>query len=286
MIFSRKKFLFFCLFLLGKIFSPRLGFSATGDISASDAEEEIPIPFKTIDYFLSEKRIHYDMSFLWFKKAAEGFFEFLPEGEGYKVTLQAETKGFVGFFTSYRRHIYVSHLSYEPGKKKLRTNLFDRNVIIRNKKETTTTRMNYESRIMNWIATKNDKVIEENSRPLQEGIEYEDIISAFLNFRLGVYGPIKRGREFKINTMPEKGQSTIEVFIPEWETALKDKNLHGEGFGEDLLYIKVKVPREIFKSKTGEVSLWTDVRVIPLKAVVRDYIGFGDVKATLRESKS
>jgi len=113
-------------------------------------------------------------------------------------------------------------------------------------------------------------------------VEYEDILSAFYNFRIGAYGPIKRGRAFKVRTIPEKGKSTIDVDIPDREGAAKSKWLFGRHFDEDLLLVKVRVPKEIFRSKTGEVSILIDDRIVPLQGIVQDYIGFGDVKGILK----
>jgi hypothetical protein len=242
------------------------------------------IPFKTIDYFLNEKA-NYDLSFLWFDIAAEGSFRFTREEGGYKAVLEAETKGFIGFLTSYRKHVYISHLVYMPEKGKLRTKVFERHVVIRDKKEATITQLDYDNHLMSWEDYKNDKLKEKKSQPIPEGMEYEDILSAFLNFGLGVYGPIEIGRKFSINTIPEKGQATIEVHIPPLEEAVKSQSMFGKDFRENLMFIKLKVPKEIFKSKTGEVSILIDERIMPLVGIVEDYIGFGDIRGNLREER-
>ncbi len=278
---GRRKFLFRLALLFAWMCKPRVAFSLPHSVTSENkGEQEESFPFKTIDYFLNEKA-EYDMSFLWFKKAAVGSFRFLREGSGYKAILEAETKGFVGFFTSYRKHVYVTHLTFLPESGKFRSNLFERYVVIKTKEERTNTKLDYEKRVMSWVKSKNGKVFEEKSKPIPEEMVYEDILSAFINFRMGAYGPIKRERKFKVHNIPTKGQSIIDVNITSREEADGDKKLFGKGYDENLLYMKIKVPREIFKSKTGEVSLWIDDRLIPLKGVVKDYIGFGDIQASL-----
>jgi len=255
----------------GLLFQPRLVLSNPG-----------PGPFASLEDLVGE-RLQYDLSFLWFDKAASGSIQFLRDGDGFKAVLEAETMGFVGFLTSYRRHVYISHLSYLPQEKKLRSHLFERLVIIRKREERTITHLDYAKRLMRWEIFRNGKLKGKKSKPIAKEREYEDILSAFFNVRLGYFGPVRRGRSFAIDTIPEKGQTSIEVHVIDREEAIRDKDLFGEGFREDLIYIKLKVPKEIFKSKTGEVCIWVDERIIPIRGVVKDYIGFGDIRGILRD---
>ena len=237
--------------------------------------------FKTIDDFLGED-VAYDISFLWFKRAAEGRLKFTREGEGYMAVLEAETKGVVGFFTSYRRHRYVSHLSWLPETKKFRVDLFERHVIIGKREEKTYTWLDYDRHMMSWEDYKRGALRENKSEPIPNGVEYECILSAFYNFRMGVFGPVKRGRNFSIRTIPEKGKSTIDVSITTREEALRKRRLFGKAFDPRLFCLSVRVPKEIFRSKTGEVSILFDEELLPVVGVVKDYIGFGDVKGMLK----
>lgn len=266
----------------GWILKPRLSFPKELYLSPGPTPTlPTPISFKDIDYFLNEE-VKYDINFLWFKKAAEGSFKFTREGKGYRAVLEAETKGFIGFFTSYRKHRYVSYMTYLPEKRKLQVNRFERYAIIRKREEKTITDLDYDTRLMNWEEYKKGRLIEEKSEPIPEGAEYEDILSAFYNFRMGVFGPIEKNRKFEVNTIPEKGVSTISVKICGEEDAPLARKLFGSFFSDDLVHVKVKVPKDIFKSKKGEVSMLLNDKIIPLQGVVKDYIGFGDIKGTLK----
>ena len=46
----------------------------------------------------------------------------------------------------------------------------------------------------------------------------------------------------------------------------------------------VKVPKELFGQKTGEVRVWMDENLIPVAATVERAILFGDVSGTLRKA--
>lgn len=50
--------------------------------------------------------LHFDISFLWFKKAASAYVRFFHENGKYHSILEAETKGIIGWFTDYRKHLY------------------------------------------------------------------------------------------------------------------------------------------------------------------------------------
>lgn len=272
--------------MAGSLLRPRLAFPSSprfesGGASANDGKKKLQLsPLTSIDYFLEEK-VQYDISFLWFSKAAVGTLEFVKEGDGYRATLQAETKGFVGFFTSYRKHTYISYLSYLPELGKFRAYRFERYVTIKNREEKTITNLDYRTRTISWKDYKSGALMEEKSDPMPGSVDCEDVLSALYNFRMGVFGPIVRDRSLQIKTIPEKGASTIDVKIASLEEAYRSKGMFGEGFNENMFHIKLKVPKEIFGSKRGDVDIWVDDQIIPVQGIVKDYIGFGDIRGTL-----
>ena len=74
--------------------------------------------------------LYIDVSFLWFDNAAiarVGLYE--KNGALYSI-LEAETKGFIGFFTSYRKHYYKATFDLVNEENRLRTKTFERKVII------------------------------------------------------------------------------------------------------------------------------------------------------------
>jgi len=281
---NRRKFLFRAFWAALWLLKPRIALSfPEGDAEASilapgDIEERIS--FKDIDYFLGEK-INYDISFLWFSKAATGSLKFEPEGGGFSATLYAETLGFIGFLTQYRKHIYISHMNYIPDKNKMRVTLFERFVNYGKREEKSYSILDYDKMTVHLTDYVKGKIKEDIVEPIPEGIEYEDILSAFYNFRLGFYGEIKRGRKFQIKTIPSEGKSTIDVHIKTHEESKKTGRIFGKDYNPDLMHVNVRVPEEIFKSKNGDVSVLFDEAIVPAFGVVQDYIGFGDVKGTL-----
>lgn len=284
MSFTKRKFIVllvvFVSSLLGPGYALSESFLKTLPGPGKPVERDAAFAAQTISDFLGEK-LEYDISFLWFKKAATGSASFSREGDGYKAILQAETKGFVGFVTGYRKHLYISHMKYDPEKKKLRTHLFERFVTIRKREEKTLNWLNYVEGARKEKDYKNGEMKREEVFLIPEGIEYEDILSAYYNFRVGFFGPAERGRKFQVNTIPEKGETVININITSKEEAEQNRKLFGNGYDDALMHIKVRVPKVIFRSKKGEVDIWVDDRIRPVKGIVRDYIGFGDIRSTL-----
>lgn len=269
----------------GWLLKPRISFpSDTQFLKAppvSGIEGNGEVALKNIDFFL-EENVNYDISFLWFKKAAVGRLRFSREGQGFKAVLEAETRGFIGFLTFYRKHIYISHMSYLPERKRMRVDFFERYVRIGGNEEKTLTWTDYDKQILRRKDYKRGMLVENAEEAIPEGVVYEDILSALYNIRIGCYGPIRRGRRFTVHSLPSEGVSTIDVNFTTKEESLKTRDLFGDKFDENMLSANVKVPKNLFKSKTGEISMLFDDAIVPVYGVVKDYIGFGDILGVLK----
>ena len=271
------------LLFAGSLLRPRLSFpAASSSILSTKGRGGIK---GGVEGFLDEES-NYNIALLWFKKAATGSFKLIREGDGYMATLEVETRGFIGFLTSYRRHIYRSHMSYLPDDGKLRVHLFERYVTIGKKMEKTLTRLDNKRGVMHADFFEKGELVKVVDEPIPEGVDYEDILSAYYNVRLGHYGPIEAGRHFQIRTIPSEGESVINVeFSSRDETMRWRRKLMGNS-EERFIAAKIRVPRKIFESKTGEVTALFNEAIIPVQGVVKDYIGFGDMKCTLIEEKA
>lgn len=282
---SRRKFILQMALFAGWLLKPRISFPSESQfLKAPPASGNLPrgeVDLKNIDFFLSEK-VNYDINFLWFKKAAVGTLKFLREGSGFKAILEAETKGFIGFLTFYRKHTYISHMSYLPDENRMRVDFFERYVKIGGSQEKTLTWTDYDKLILRRKDYKRGMLFENVEEAIPEGVVYEDILSAFYNVRIGYYGPIRRGRQFTVRSLPSDGVSTIEVNFTTREESIKNRDLFGDKFDEHMLSANVKVPRDLFKSKTGEISMLFDDAIVPVYGVVKDYIGFGDIMGMLK----
>lgn len=253
--------------------------------SVANSSDSLPLnselSTKTINNFAGEKLI-YDISFLWFKNAAEGVTTLQQDENGYVAKLEAKTKGFIGFFTGFIKHFYVSHMKLVEDNMGLQPYTFEKNVIFQGDEEKIITNLDYESRTLSWLTTKKGKLIEEKDEPIPVSMIYYDVLSAFYNFRTSYYGKVQKGKDFLIHAIPEKNESEIRIHVATREEELKfkkeEKIEDSEGY-----FLMVKIPKAFFKTKKGTVLIWTNKELVPLHVVVRDYVGFGDVRGKLRE---
>lgn len=238
----------------------------------------------------------YDVDFLFFKNIAEGTLRLRRLGNlSYRAELIAETKGIIGFLTSYRKNHYASDLEYDPARGRFFTRNYTKTVYRGLNISRTTMEIDRQGRTIRWAATSNGGLREKGTEPIPPGVVYEDLLSAFFNFRGGAFGPLSRGRHFTILTLPaydtpkeerERGESLARDFdirLADPETERRYRRAYDREKERGLLVL-VKVPKELFGQETGEVRVWFDESLIPVSATVEQAIYFGDVHGTLRKA--
>ena len=197
--------------------------------------------------------LYFDIAFLIFKKAARAKVSFFEERGKFKSILEAETKGFVGFFTSYRKHVYKSTFDIIDGGKRVRTAKFERQVIVGGDVERTVHFLDYHSRRHHWFEYDNETLIAQNSEPLPENVFYDDILAAFYNFRNGVYGELNKGQNYTISTIPDKSMKHISAYINTDQEAEKFQKEEGNNEMGGSLLLKVVIPKDVFNTESGEL---------------------------------
>jgi hypothetical protein len=235
------------------------------------------LPSGKITRFTGET-LYYDISFLWFENAATAKVSFFRKNGKYYSVLEASTKGFVGFFTSYRKHFYKTEFEVIDNGKQLRPKTFLRQVIIGSHVEDTQHKFDYVQRLHTWKKHVNKKRIEAGQDEIPPESAFNDILTSFYNVRNGIYGKLIKGMKFKIKTIPEKGHDEISVHI--WSDQDQEQfRIEEDREKREELLVNIVVPKEIFKSKTGELMVWTSKHYLPVETIVKDYILLGDLHA-------
>jgi hypothetical protein len=221
-----------------------------------------------------------NISFLWFDNAATARVRFYKEGDNYYSILESETKGFVGFFTSYRYHRYKSTFDIIDNGQRVRTRKFEREVITGDNVEKTSHILDYKARTDWWYESKNGKEINQGQHKIPEGIYFDDILATFYNFRNSVYGEVKRKTSYIIHTIPDKGVDKIPVYI----NSVKEADDFGKEYGRkkgDEMLLKAVIPKAIFKTESGVLWFWISKHLLPTETTVKDYFLLGDLHAVL-----
>lgn len=230
--------------------------------------------------FLGEE-LHYRIGFLWIDEAATGriSFEKAKGGQDYKATLEGQTSGLIGWLTGYRRDIYTSYMDLIDEGRRLRPLWFEEDIVIGDKVRKRITLFDYQrGKLVDRRMNRRGFFIRTEEK-IPEGVVYDDFLTAFYNFRCGVYGEIRRGKRYRVRTIPKGGISTIDV-----EIATREEEIRRVGKGkkgEKEYYVTVFLDKELTRSKTGKVEGWASRSLVPLEGIIEDVVMVGDVHGVL-----
>jgi hypothetical protein len=238
----------------------------------------------------------FDMDYMIFSKAAQAEVSFYEENGKFKCVLVAETKGLVGFLTSYVKHVYKSTFDIIDDGKRLRTATFEREIIEGNDRERIFHAIDYTTKSHYWFIYHNEILVRQFSESITGEVHLDDVLGLFYNFRNSVYGKIEKGRHYKVSTFWTKEDSKektseMTIYIP---TDLERLKFEEEEYDTEMgakLLMKVLVPSDLFETKNGELYFWSSEHYIPMEAIYKDFILFGDlhlkfVKRTVNPEKT
>jgi hypothetical protein len=236
----------------------------------------------SIGAFFEGEELVYEISFLFFKRAAVGTVRFRKsEKKGqYIATLHGETLGIIGFVARYREDTYRATMEEVEGGSRLRALSLEEDVKIGSRVRKRTHLFDYQKR--KWIALrqKRDGSVKRTETAMSPEMVYDDHITASYNFRFGVYGKIERAREYIISTFPRKNISCYRVIVASKGEEERRRKLEQVKAGKEF-YIRLHLDPEITNSKTGIIHGWLSKELYPTEGVLEDAILFGDVKGTL-----
>jgi len=269
--------LLLCLALLGGVAaSPTAGVELRPDFPVL---QERALPLSA----LIGEALVYDIAFLWFDHLAEGRLSF-SSGEvpgTYRAVLEARTLGVAAWLTSDRVQRYVSLMESTPDGR-LRTLSFESH-IIKGKGEgrSDTTRLytfDYGKQQIRYQRARKGRFYKEQMLPMSSQSPPNDILTAFYNFRIGCFGPVRSGGSYAIPTFSREGDETIRVEILTDEQRPDDPFFPREG-----MLGRVVLDKEVLDTEGGAVYVWFDDLGRPLRGMVENVIGLGHVRGKLRK---
>lgn len=235
------------------------------------------------DHFLGEE-LCYRMSVLWIKQAAIGrvLFEKGEGGKIYRATIQGKTTGIIGWLTRYRRDTYTSYMELINGGRRLRPLRFEEDIVIGEKIRKKITIFDYRGRRFIKRRMNRKGVFIQSEEEIPAGVIYDDFLTAFYNFRRGVYGVIQRGRRYRVRTLPKPGISTIDVEIATEKEEMRFRHGKRDKRGAKYeYYVTVSLDKEITRSRTGRVKGWVSKDLVPIEGTIEDVVFVGDVRGFL-----
>jgi hypothetical protein len=274
-----------CVLTIPGLLKPKVVLTAVR--AATVAERGAP----TIGKWFAGEELDYRIGFWILDDVAVGKLRLESDGSGgYVATLTAHTTGVLGWFLRYRKDTYTARLQEVNGGGRFRTMTFEKNVDIGGKVRRGITVLDYENRLMTWKKWKRGKLRDSGELKMEPGVFYDGPLTAFYNFRFGVYGPIEEGREYWIEgreywikTFPKSSNKEVNIYL-----RLAPKNEFKSRFGErdtfDAYLADVKIDKELFGSKSGDIEILFSDEMVPVEGVAKDILLFGDVRGKFEEN--
>ena len=228
------------------------------------------------------ERHRYNIAFLWFSRIATAELSLQPteDPDLWEATLAARTRGVAAWVTSDRAQSYTSLMRWEEDGRLTAL----RHDSVARKTEGRRERVRLKSYIFDH---EQRRVVEQTDRDGRQSESVSsmpetapnDILTAFFNVRLGVYGPLEAGHQYRIPTFSRHGPSEIMV-----DVLGADERPRSPRFPDGGVLLAVEVDQDVFDTNDGLVYVWFDDQDRPAQVVVQNVIGLGDVRSTLREN--
>jgi hypothetical protein len=234
---------------------------------------------------VGENRL-YRLDFLFFKHLAEGTlkFEETDQPDIFRAELKGRTLGIASWLSGDRTQTYSSTMQLMPDGS---LNTLEHVAKVKKKKRGKWRRyrkvcqFDCASGIILEEKIKQGAVVSSKEHHIPEGQYPVDMLTAFYNLRLGVYGKLQRGSRIYIPTYSSKGFTDIEVYILTVEEQKKKRAFPKQG-----MLVKAIIDPDIFETDTGNLYVWFDDAGNPARGIIEDMIGLGDIRGVLMEDGS
>jgi len=244
--------------------------------------------------FLDEK-IEIDITFMG-AKLAIGTISFKRVSNwNYEATIETRVTGAVSPLVKHRQQIMTASMMVKKvnGKDRFVTSRFYRKTITTEKTTERKHEFNYYHR--RWIYTRLEvgKPPKTWRRKIAPNTYYDDFCNILYNARAQFYAPFGSGKVALVHTIPWTRWVTQDgarkkyhtetltlVFPTPAEISAEDRQWLDDEKAEVM--IVVKVDRDAYEIKSGELKFAGDKNGKPLAAWVKDALLYGDVRATAR----
>ena len=233
---------------------------------------------------LDGEDLWYEISILYFIKAAIGHVAFrkaLYPGK-FKATAEARAVGFIGWITDYRKVGFYTDLLVmdDGGKPRLAAVRFERNTTREDSEFRSVHRFDYGKRKWTVRVYADGKLTRARVEDIPPGVFYDDLTAAAYNFRLGVYGPPRKGMAFTVTTIPHLGVDRFDVKVCTDADEAQETSLKAKVPGAAYI-VRVPIDQKIFGIQAGLAKFVADADLRPLAVAIQNAEHFGDVFAEL-----
>ncbi|MDT8441083.1 MAG: DUF3108 domain-containing protein [Desulfuromonadales bacterium] len=241
------------------------------------------LPPLGLDQLVGEHLV-YAIDFMVFKRIAAGELTLRPTDEAgiYEAELIGRTLGVAAWLTGDRTQHYRTRMRWDEDGR-LHSLVHESQIDKRKRGEWRHSGKRFT------FAADHRQVIQEKSKDgvfipgkvfeLPAGEPPADILTAFYNLRLGVYGEIVPGRKILIPTFTSKGLREIVVDVLTVAERAPYRFFPNSGW-----LLRCRIDPEVFGTSRGELFIWFDEAGVPARGIIEDVIGLGDVRGYQEET--
>lgn len=226
--------------------------------------------------------IRYEAGFWVFPAIGAGTAHFSDLGGGrFFFTHEGRAQGVAGWLSRHRKEIHRAWMgAADQGGRLIPLRLEEESVIGDWVRQKTTVYDYAAGKVL--METKKDGEVSRETVEIPAGVFYDNPLTAFYNFRYGVYGKIAPGRDFVIHTVPRKGRGIFRVAVASDKDAARVREEEPERGGKDLL-VRIFLEQEFLGSPQGEIEVWFDKDLNPVSGMVRKVKFIGDIKGRITQ---
>ena len=238
-----------------------------------------------INRFLGES-LFYQIGFWLIPRCGTAQTSFLKTEQSglYRASLEGRTTGVIDVLLGRIRYSFVSYMGYVAAEDRLKPFYFQVRKKHMQKQSIRSVAYDYERKKIFYSHRTGNSESRQKTEDMASGINYEDYLSLFFNFRNGVYGPLKNGRTYRIPLHIHKGMKPLELTVAPDNQAITRCTQESDQTDKDF-FLRFKVAREDISSKSGEVEGWLSGAALPMKGTLKDVVFFGDLWGELDRSK-
>ena len=232
---------------------------------------------RTPDVFIGEE-LTFDISFWLFKNAARARMTFTKAGDTYVATMEAQSRGFIGFISRNLKETMTSTMRFDTRRGCFQPlsfqELYTRGAHTRKR----TVTFAHEKRLLTVTyegTTGRKKTITRKFiKP-----DCDDLLTAFYNIRLGYYGDMHKGRQYPVTIYTKERPSILQVSFPDGDRTVPKNPCNGTH------YVAVSMDKDLTNIASRKLSGWLSKDFVPLCGMVEDAYLLGDLRVMLRERK-
>lgn len=227
--------------------------------------------------YLGEE-LHYQIGFWLIDHCGDAKTSFLPTDvpDIYRISLGGHGIGFINSLLGGVEYSYTSLCRYLSDQDRLQPVYFELIKKRGNRVSPRSVRFNHAANEIVFIRTESSGETMMDREPMKTDRIYEDYLTLLYNFRHGVYGPLKKGHQYKMPLYTKKQMNPVELHIADPEAEKQFRSRESKQTDKDF-FIRFQINPEDVSSGSGEILGWLSSDATPVKGTIQDVVFFGDL---------